>query len=613
MRLAVLPHHAVGEVEAAYRSERDTVHRSHLQVIWLLLGGMELAEVGRVTGFTVRWVEKLIHRWNAEGLSGLGNPGKKPLLDAADQAALAAVLEGPAPNGGLWNGRKVAEWMSERLGRPVDPQARARLPAPSRLHAPAAAAASRLRDEQRRRAQSDHAAKERALNTFYTDTARIIAEMLGLGRQYHAGHLKHDYESGAAANYKALSEEEREDRRKLIRQAGSYDKLVPPALDIRSLRDALDRARRCAETTISGLTLQEMQEQIHHCGTVTCGIHDDALPCYRQGVYVAVLEKTPGGSFFPMHTRIPSEFLSLVRIPYFFAHESDQFRRCRGQSHAVLRHYADLAFDRRLDDPNLSQPIAPERGDCHQWQSADAQPRLNHPDDAIMVGRLVGWLKLEPLRLKGGLECRADIAAPSHHDERIVAKYGERHRFASRKRVVVRNECDEGIPCDQFEVKLSLPRSPAADSKIGIARQHFCFDLRRRELGEFDLHRWIERCEAADRLRHQMGGDGRNAGDGDASPLQRCIVPQFQNGRIEFFQCSLGPHKQPLAICREFDGTRGAAEQFEPEIAFEFPDPRAQGGLRQMQFLRRTGKASALGHCQKRMNLPQADNHLENL
>ena len=117
-----------------------------------------------------------------------------------------------------------------------------------------------LRGEQRRRAQSDHAAKERALSTFYKDTARIIAEMLGLGRQYDARHLKQDYDSGAAADYKALSEEEREDRRKLIRQVGSYDKLTPPALDIESVRAALDRARRCAETTISGLTLQEMQD-----------------------------------------------------------------------------------------------------------------------------------------------------------------------------------------------------------------------------------------------------------------------------------------------------------------------------------------------------------------
>jgi len=115
----------VAEVIAAYRRERDAVRRSHLQVIWLLLDGTEAPEVSRVTGFSGRWIEKLIHRWNGDGLAGLGdrrrnNRGKPPVLDAAGLAALAAVLEGAPPDGGLWSGRKVAAWMSARLGRPVD-------------------------------------------------------------------------------------------------------------------------------------------------------------------------------------------------------------------------------------------------------------------------------------------------------------------------------------------------------------------------------------------------------------------------------------------------------------------------------------------------------------
>ncbi len=115
----------VAGIVAAYRRERDAVRRSHLQVIWLLLDGMATVEVSRVTGFGVRWIEKLIHRWNGAGLAGLGdrrrgNAGREPVLDAAGRAALTALLEGAPPDGGLWSGRKVAAWMSERLGRPVD-------------------------------------------------------------------------------------------------------------------------------------------------------------------------------------------------------------------------------------------------------------------------------------------------------------------------------------------------------------------------------------------------------------------------------------------------------------------------------------------------------------
>ena len=93
----------------AYRVERDAVRRSHLQVIWLLLSGEAATVVARVTGFSVRWIEKLVARWNTQGPAGLGDRwrgnGAAPVLDAAGLAALAAALdEGPA-DGGLWSGR----------------------------------------------------------------------------------------------------------------------------------------------------------------------------------------------------------------------------------------------------------------------------------------------------------------------------------------------------------------------------------------------------------------------------------------------------------------------------------------------------------------------------
>ncbi|MDP6345764.1 MAG: winged helix-turn-helix domain-containing protein [Alphaproteobacteria bacterium] len=114
-------------MQAAYRAERESVRRSHLQVIWLLLSGDPASEVARVTGFTGRWIEKLIDRWNRAGMAGLGdrrrhNAGAAPLLDAAGLAALAAVLERPPADGGLWNGRQVANWMSGYLGREVSPK-----------------------------------------------------------------------------------------------------------------------------------------------------------------------------------------------------------------------------------------------------------------------------------------------------------------------------------------------------------------------------------------------------------------------------------------------------------------------------------------------------------
>lgn len=120
-------HLAAEVVYAAYRGERETVRRAHLQVIWLLLSGRSVAEVSAVTGLCGRWILKLMDRWNDAGLAGLGdrrrsNAGAEPLLNAAGLAALAAALDDAPEDGGLWSGRQVAAWMSAYLGRAVSPK-----------------------------------------------------------------------------------------------------------------------------------------------------------------------------------------------------------------------------------------------------------------------------------------------------------------------------------------------------------------------------------------------------------------------------------------------------------------------------------------------------------
>ena len=46
----------------------------------------------------------------------------RPLLSLEQQSELAEVLKSPPADGGLWSGPKVAQWMQEQLGRPVDPR-----------------------------------------------------------------------------------------------------------------------------------------------------------------------------------------------------------------------------------------------------------------------------------------------------------------------------------------------------------------------------------------------------------------------------------------------------------------------------------------------------------
>ena len=125
-RLKVEGHVQTGELERRYRESRDPVERSQYQIVWLLSQGRLTREVMAATGYSRGWIQELARRYNAGGPDALGdrrrhNPGgaDRALLDGAGRARLREALGGEAPGGGLWNGRKVAEWMAGKLGRTV--------------------------------------------------------------------------------------------------------------------------------------------------------------------------------------------------------------------------------------------------------------------------------------------------------------------------------------------------------------------------------------------------------------------------------------------------------------------------------------------------------------
>jgi transposase len=126
-RLSIQAHLAVDALALHYRRAKDPVARSHWQVIWLLAQGLPSAQVAAVTGYTVNWIRTIARRYNQRGTAGLEdrrhrNPGATGLLSAAQRAALAAALQQPPADGGVWTGPKAAAWMTAMLGRRVHPQ-----------------------------------------------------------------------------------------------------------------------------------------------------------------------------------------------------------------------------------------------------------------------------------------------------------------------------------------------------------------------------------------------------------------------------------------------------------------------------------------------------------
>lgn len=108
-----------------YQAAHDLVERTHFQVLYLASLQWRSADIAQATGYTVFWVRKLVRRYNGGGPEAMEdqrhyNLGQPRLLSPAQEAALDEHLrtEKP-PDGGLWTAAKVAQWMSEQLGRPL--------------------------------------------------------------------------------------------------------------------------------------------------------------------------------------------------------------------------------------------------------------------------------------------------------------------------------------------------------------------------------------------------------------------------------------------------------------------------------------------------------------
>src|ERR671916_1278017 len=117
----VADHLSVSALEQQYRSCTDVTAARHLQTIWLLAKGHEIAEVSATVSYAQRWVERLLARYNAQGPQALGDlrrrNGTSPSVLRPDLLEkLKDRLREPPPDGGLWTSPKVAAWMASELG-----------------------------------------------------------------------------------------------------------------------------------------------------------------------------------------------------------------------------------------------------------------------------------------------------------------------------------------------------------------------------------------------------------------------------------------------------------------------------------------------------------------
>lgn len=115
------------ELRERYRKASEPVERTHWHILWLIKEGHTPDEVAQQVGYTARWVRTIVGRYNRQGVQGINNhrlalPGAKPLLPPEQQKELSEALQERPDDGGLWSGPKVALWIQDKIGRPVDPR-----------------------------------------------------------------------------------------------------------------------------------------------------------------------------------------------------------------------------------------------------------------------------------------------------------------------------------------------------------------------------------------------------------------------------------------------------------------------------------------------------------
>ncbi|MEM8642334.1 MAG: winged helix-turn-helix domain-containing protein [Cyanobacteria bacterium P01_G01_bin.54] len=123
-KLHLEPHLSASELEARYKSSKDTVESRRWHLLWLLAQDYQLTEATKIVGLNYTYGHELVQRYNKKGIEGVKNgrkqkraPRTNAILNKEQREELRERLKTPPEDGELWTGPKVARWMEEVTGR----------------------------------------------------------------------------------------------------------------------------------------------------------------------------------------------------------------------------------------------------------------------------------------------------------------------------------------------------------------------------------------------------------------------------------------------------------------------------------------------------------------
>lgn len=120
--MTVANHLTLNELWRRVKKAQDPIEKDRFLAIYHAQRGLTAKEIARITLNTPRWVQETVRRYNQEGPESLRdrrhhNPGQKPKLTLEEQRKVREALQGPPPDGGLWTGPKLREWVERELGK----------------------------------------------------------------------------------------------------------------------------------------------------------------------------------------------------------------------------------------------------------------------------------------------------------------------------------------------------------------------------------------------------------------------------------------------------------------------------------------------------------------
>ena len=119
------PHLTAAELYQRYRKCQQAREKIRWRALHLIAKGGVANDVAKRVGRSSGWITNLARRFNQLGAAGVSDqrtqplPSPPPTLSAKQAQALATVLRGAAPDGGLWNSPKVAAWIKQKTGKQV--------------------------------------------------------------------------------------------------------------------------------------------------------------------------------------------------------------------------------------------------------------------------------------------------------------------------------------------------------------------------------------------------------------------------------------------------------------------------------------------------------------